>query len=161
MTVRTRLIPAAALAAVSLGILIGCSQESTGEDPTLGGVTASATVGQSIDGTYTVTYTEDDYVAAGLKDQALIDENVGRFTWTLDDGSWSYVQESPSAGRLDESGAYELADNELTFRWQNATITMDVEKHDDGSLVFTNVVDPAYQALSEVQFGLHPWVPVD
>ncbi len=160
MTIRAGLIQVASLVALSLGGLAGCSQDSSGEDPTLGGVTAPATVEESINGTYTVTYTAEEYLAAGLKDQALIDENVGQFTWTLDDGTWSYAQESPTAGRESESGTYELEDSELTFKWQAGTITMDVEMQPDGSLVFTNVVDQGYQALSDVQFGLHPWAPI-
>ena len=161
MTIRSRLTPAAALVALSLGGLVACSQGSSGADPTLGGVTAPAQVAESINGTYTVTYTEEEYRAAGLKDQALIDENVGTFTWTFDDGTWSYVQESPTAGQLEDSGTYELTDSKLAFKWQPATITMDVQKQPDGSLVFTNVVDSDYQALSDVQFGLHPWAPIN
>ncbi len=66
----------------------------------------------------------------------------------------------PRAGKA-RAAPTSFEDSELTFKWQAATITMDVEMQPDGSLVFTNVVDQGYQALSDVQFGLHPWAPIN
>lgn len=155
---KPRRILVAVLAAVSLTGVSCADSEST--DPAIAGVTEAPADEPQIDGTYVVTYTEEDYTEAGVKDAAQIAENVGEFTWTLEDGEWSYSQDSASAERTEESGTYELDGATLTFRWAPATITMQVDVADDGSLVFTDVEDPSFQQLSDVQFGLHPWVPV-
>ena len=155
---KPRRILVAVLAALSLTALSCGGTESA--DPAIAGVTEAPADEPQIDGTYVVTYSESDYEKAGVEDTAQIAENVGEFTWTLADGEWNYSQDSATAERTEESGSYELDGSTLTFRWAPATITMQVEVADDGSLVFTDVEDPSFQQLSDVQFGLHPWVPV-
>ena len=122
--------------------------------------------GPVIDGLYEVTTTEDELRSAGVVDESVIAEFAGTYYWTFDNGTWVYeqVSEHPLANPH-ALGDYELAGDQYTHFWSadpgdvtTATITV----LPDGSLQFTNIEDgdPALQIVSEVTFGLHPWVRV-
>jgi hypothetical protein len=118
----------------------------------------------SINGLYTVTITEEELIAGGVTDPAVLAEYAGRYNWKFSDGRWTYDQTSdkPLANPR-SAGDYTLEGTHYTHYWGNkpdeittATVTI----LDDRSLQFTDIVDgdPQQQAASEVTFGLHPWV---
>ena len=119
-----------------------------------------------IDGIYEATTTEDELRAAGVTDPTVLAETAGTYYWTFDDGTWTYEQvaeqplETPNA-----LGTYEIDGDVYTHHWSDDDgdiTTATVAVLSDGSLQFTDIVDgdPAFQLVSEVTFGLHPWARI-
>ena len=164
---RTRMTAIAVCLSVAAALLVGCAPGAP--RPGLEGLTSPAPTEaadspelSTLNGVFTVTITPEEYRANGLTDEGLIVENSGAWTFTLEDGNWSYVQVGEGVRRPSGSGTYAIIDGRVEWKWDGATISFDYDRLADGSLVFTNIVDddPALQALDEVFFGLHPWVPV-
>jgi hypothetical protein len=120
----------------------------------------------SINGLYSVTITEEELRARGVTDPAVLSEYAGLYYWTFSDGRWIYDQTSDKPlANPGSVGDYTLEGTHYTHYWGNkpgeittATLTI----LGDRSLQFTDIVDgdPQQQAISEVTFGLHPWVRV-
>ncbi len=120
----------------------------------------------SINGLYTVTITAEELLAGGVTDSAVVTEYAGLYYWSFEDGRWTYDQSSDTPlANPGGVGDYTLEGTQYTHYWGDqpeeittATITI----LDDKSLQFTDIVDgdPELQAVSEVTFGLHPWVRV-
>ena len=119
-----------------------------------------------LNGLYEVTITQDELIAGGVTDPALVAEYAGLYYWTFDDGRWIYDQttELPLANP-GGVGDFTIEGTRYTHYWgddptQITTATLAVLE--DGSLKFSDIVDsdPSLQAVSEVTFGLHPWVRV-
>jgi hypothetical protein len=155
------------LVSVAAALLSGCAPSAP--HPGLEGLESPAPTATSdsaelasLNGVFTVTLSPQEYRENGVTDEQLITENSGTWTLTLEDGDWSYTQEGEGVQRPADSGTYEIADGRVTWNWDGATVEFDYEQLPDGSLVFTEIDDhdPAYQDLSEVFFGLHPWVRV-
>ncbi len=118
----------------------------------------------AIDGLYEVTITEAELSEAGVTDPATLAEHAGTYYWTFDDGQWVYEQQSDKPLEVPGAiGTYELDGNSYTHLWSDdpgdstsATLTV----LSDQSLQFTDIVDadPDFQIVSEVLFGLHPWM---
>lgn len=119
-----------------------------------------------IDGIYEVTTTEDDLHAAGVTDATVIAETAGTYYWTFDDGTWTYEQVSDQPLETPNAlGTYTIDGDTYTHHWSEGgddVTTATIEVLPDGSLQFTNIVDadPAFQQISEVTFGLHPWARI-
>lgn len=128
--------------------------------------TEAVDVSSQINGLYQVTITEDELAAGGVTDESLIAEYAGLYYWTFENGRWIYDQTSERP--LENPGGvgeYSIDGTRYTHYWGDkpteittATITILA----DGSLQFTDIVDgdPALQQVSEVTFGLHPWVRI-
>lgn len=119
-----------------------------------------------LNGLYEVTITEDELVAGGVTDPALVAEYAGLYYWTFEDGRWIYDQtsEKPLANP-GGVGDFTIEGNTYTHYWgDDATeiTTATIAILDNGSVQFTNIVDgdPELQAVSEVTFGLYPWVRI-
>lgn len=165
--IRTTALTVGLIVSVAAALLTGCAPAAP--HPGLEGLESPAPTAtsdsaelESLNGVFTVSITPEEYRANGLTDETLIAENSGTWTLTLEDGDWNYAQEGDGVQRTTGSGTYEVADDRVTWNWDGASIEFDYEVLPDGSLVFTDIVDddPAYQALDEVFFGLHPWVRV-
>jgi len=110
--------------------------------------------------------TDQDVTDQDVTGRDVINEYAGLYFWSFEDGRWAYDQTSEK--RLDNPGGvgdYVIGGSLYTHYWGDnvtdvtaATLTVLA----DGSLQFTNIVDgdPAFQRVSEVTFGLHPWVRV-
>ena len=120
----------------------------------------------SINGLYTVTITEEELVAGGVTDPATVAEYAGLYYWSFSDGRWTYDQSSDKPlANPGGVGKYTLEGTLYTHYWgdqPDEITTATVAILDDRSLRFTDIVDgdPTLQAVSEVTFGLHPWVRV-
>jgi TRAP-type C4-dicarboxylate transport system substrate-binding protein len=117
---------------------------------------------QLVDGTFTTSMTAEEARAAGVTDQARIDENAGDYVLTLEDGSWAAEQlytTGPKKGQVwHGTGGYTVEGHHLTWYWSHEPggyTEVDVDLAADGSLVFSNVVDGGdaeAQALSDAFF---------
>ncbi len=119
-----------------------------------------------INGLYEVTITEDELLAAGVTDAAIIAEYAGLYYWTFDDGTWIYDQTSDKPlANPGGVGEFTIEGTLYTHYWGDdptEITTATIAILADGSLEFTDIVDgdPDLQLVSEVTFGLHPWVRV-
>lgn len=119
-----------------------------------------------IDGLYEVTITEDELIAGGVSDPAVLAEQAGTYFWTFDDGTWVYEQESEKPLEVPGSiGRYEIEGSAYTHYWEDddsVFTTATIAVLSDGSLRFSDIVDgdAAFQEVSEVLFGLHPWTRI-
>ena len=120
----------------------------------------------ALNGRYEVTVTRDEYLAAGVTDEVDIGKNVGTWNWTLEDGRARFTRLTPEGVADPAIGlTYTLAAGAFALRWTSNSkdwTTADVVVQPDGSLVFTDITDgnPSLQTVSEVLFGLHPWVRI-
>ena len=120
----------------------------------------------AINGVYQVTVTREELTAAGFTDETEIRKNAGTWTWTFRNGIAGYSLVGPGdfvdAGRglhyTVDGGSFRLVWSADAGEWTAAAVVV----QPDGSLVFTNILDsiPHLQIVSEVFFGLHPWVRV-
>jgi hypothetical protein len=68
------------------------------------------------DGVYTETVTDEDLARLGVEDPALVAENHGVITWTLDGGIWSSVQTAPNPVAAPTGvGTYVVNADQITF----------------------------------------------
>ena len=119
-----------------------------------------------LNGLYEVTITADELAAGGVDDPALIAEYAGLYYWEFEDGQWNYDQTSDLP--LENPGGvgdYTLEGSDYTHYWGDKPTditTATVTVLPDGSLQFTEIVDgdPSLQQVSDVTFGLHPWVRI-
>jgi hypothetical protein len=119
-----------------------------------------------INGVYEVTTTEEELVAGGVTDPALLAEYAGTYFWTFTDGLWVYEQTSDRPlANPNGDGRFAIDGTLYTHFWgegEKDVTTATISVLADRSLVFTDIVDgdPELQLVSEVTFGLHPWVRV-
>jgi hypothetical protein len=146
--------------------LIDAIEDLAANDPAAQPVTAcplsEASEASLVNGTYAFTVTAQAARKAGMTDQGLIDENVGKMVMTLKDGVWAEEQEytsGPKTGTLYHgSGGYTLTGHHARFIWSHEPgnwTEVDITVLGDGSLEFTNVDDGGddqFQALSEAFF---------
>jgi hypothetical protein len=67
------------------------------------------------DGVYTETVTDEDLARLGV-DPALVAENHGVYTWTLNGGIWNYTQTAPNAlAQPTGVGTYVVGADQVTF----------------------------------------------
>jgi hypothetical protein len=120
----------------------------------------------AIDGLYEVTITEDELIAGGVTDPAVLAEQAGTYYWTFDDGTWAYEQQSEQPLEVPGAiGSYAIDGSDYTHYWsddESVFTTATIAVLPDGSLRFTDIVDgdAAFQEVSEVLFGLHDWVRI-
>jgi hypothetical protein len=120
-----------------------------------------------LDGTYTAEVTVEALHAVGVRDEDVINNNTGVFTWTLQDGSWtSHQQTDRYVTSTDVNGRYTYQDGLFTLYWPQGSgpsiwTRARLEVSREGTIHFTHIVDsdPASQALSEAFFGA-PWVRI-
>jgi TRAP-type C4-dicarboxylate transport system substrate-binding protein len=114
----------------------------------------------ALDGVYRSTVTRQELSAAGVTEPEQLRDNTGAFTWTLDDGRWTYHLESPrDLVDTDESGQYTYEDGLFTLTWGSGeVITARAKLTRNGMLRFTDLHDslPQYQDATEAVFG-KPW----
>ena len=130
-------------------------------------VAAPDAAASTLNGVYEVTISQDEYRAAGEKDEVEIPKNSGLWTWTFEDGRARFTQVDTATGYTDAGSglSYTLEGNHFTLYWTHESqdwTSADVAVQPDGSLVFTNIKDgwPDLQIISEVLFGSKPWVKV-
>jgi hypothetical protein len=116
-------------------------------------------------GTWVTEVVADDLRAAGVTDPGLIDENSGRFTWTLaNDGTWEQVQEPLGGGRVTNPvwrGTWAVEDDVLvqtvSFPPQYAGDLVQLRfVAGDDALQFTTLTPRDDPILIVVNDG-HPW----
>ena len=114
----------------------------------------------ALDGIYRSTVTRQELAAAGVTEPEQLRDNTGAFTWTFDDGWWTYHLESPlHLVDTDESGQYTYEDGIFTLYWGSGeVITARAKLARNGILRFTDLHDSfaKYQNATEVVFG-KPW----
>jgi hypothetical protein len=132
--------------------ITGCPPEGSaapGEDETA-----------ALDGIYVARVHRSDMVAAGVTSPDIIRDNTGRFTWTLEGGSWHYTQRATHyLADPEESGSYTYEDGLFTLYWgSDEVITARLEIARDGSIRFHDLHDnlPEWQKPTEGFFG-QPW----
>jgi TRAP-type C4-dicarboxylate transport system substrate-binding protein len=114
----------------------------------------------ALDGVYLARVTRKDMTSVGITDPDQLRDNVGQFTWTLDNGLWSYHQEA-DAELLDpdEFGTYTYEDELFTLYWgSDEVITARLVIARNGTIRFTDLHDnlPSLQKATEGFFG-QPW----
>jgi hypothetical protein len=159
----------AVVAAVALGLLVlACGPLSVGRGDGAG-TSAPASTGTIVSplvGSWVTEITRDDLRGEGIDAEGLIDENSGRFTWTIEpDGTWSQVQESLDGVSIANpvfEGLYEVDGDELIQR------TTFPEQFAGDRLVFAWAIDDGRlrldltnppDAILPVIMELHPWSP--
>ena len=115
-----------------------------------------------LDGVYFSHVTAQELRAAGVVDDAVIRENSGRTTWTLDSGRWSNHQEARHfVPNPDLTGTYTYEDGVLVLNWADGTWTRArIRVSRDGTLHFSHVQDSVDQALAEGSFRQNPWARI-
>jgi hypothetical protein len=128
--------------------------------PEAGAATEAADGADALDGVYQSTVTRQDLKAAGVTDLEQFSNNIGVFTWTFDDGRWTYHLESPQdLVDTDEAGQFTYEDGLFTLYWSSdEVITARAKLAPNGILRFTNLHDSVaqYQNATEAVFG-QPW----
>jgi TRAP-type C4-dicarboxylate transport system substrate-binding protein len=128
--------------------------------PEAGAATEAADGADALDGVYQSTVTRQDLQAAGVTDLEQFSNNIGVFTWTFDDGRWSYHLESPQdLVDTDEAGQFTYEDGLFTLYWSSGeVITARAKLARTGTLRFTDLHDnfEHYQNATEAVFG-QPW----
>lgn len=152
---------------VLLALVGGATLAACGTSASTAPTSAPGLADHPLVGSWTVEITRPDLQAAGFSDPGLLNENSGRFTWTLaPDGSWSQVQESLDGAPIANPvlrGTYmvegatlvaktvfppEYADSGLHFAW---TLAGDELRFD-----LLDPPDPILPILVES----HPWIRV-
>jgi TRAP-type C4-dicarboxylate transport system substrate-binding protein len=134
--------------------------------PGASGPPASGRDESLLDGTYTAEVSAQALHAAGVRDEDVVTNNSGVFTWTLQGGRWTNHQRADHyAQGADTNGRYTYRDGVFTLYWPPGDPSLwtraRLQVSRAGTIHFTHIVDsnPAQQALSLGFFGA-PWVRI-
>jgi hypothetical protein len=113
------------------------------------------------DGVYTETVTDEDLARLGVEDPALVAENHGVITWTLDGGIWSSVQIAPNPVAAPTGvGTYVVNADQITFYLPGGRppllCTWTVSA--DGTITLVPAAGMAPEFAGSL--ASEPWVPV-
>jgi TRAP-type C4-dicarboxylate transport system substrate-binding protein len=115
----------------------------------------------TLNGTYLTRVTAKQLHDAGVDDPVQVAENTGRFVWVLDDGTWTYFQQSGHfIDKTTDSGSYTYRGGLFTVAWlpaPNEWTSAQLDIGPDGTIHFEHVLDgrPENQRVSEGFF--QPW----
>ena len=155
-------------------IAIGCTTSSSGSPaatasasaaPSTPAAGAPSAIPAAIVGTWTTTITEADLRAAGVTEQAGLDENSGVFTMHVDaDGAWSMTQVTDTPIRWPVFKGTSSATGPDSFR-QITTFPADYAgdavdftwSKTDGALSLRVVTPP--DEILPILIETHPWQP--
>ena len=104
------------------------------------------------DGTYEMTMTKPDWLAAGAPEDLLYEFAEGVFTMVLDSGALTVIEPN---GHRDFEGSYTVFRDQIEIRDAEGTLTAQWSL-DGESLTFTDLRGCCY-----VMIGSHPWVRTD
>jgi hypothetical protein len=156
---------------VAVALLVGaCKPAATTEVGTTGPVSTRVAIpsGLPVLGTWATTITRADLESAGITDPGMLNENTGRFTWSLDsDGTWRTVQVSLDdapvltpvfSGTFAVDGdAAVLVTTTFPEAYRDSGLRYTWQVNPDGSVTFRvpEPPDPVLRAVVET----HPWRP--
>lgn len=131
--------------------------ESTLSAPTEG-PTPSETQ-SALDGVYRLEITEADLRGNGVTNADGIAENIGVWTWTLQDGQYSVAQRAPGP-QWDEEGRFEVVGDRITFylSWIDELPMTLTWQLDETSLTLALVGES--DPILETTFTAHPWTRI-
>ncbi len=116
-----------------------------------------------LNGVYRADVTAQALRTAGVDDEDEIRQNVGRYTWTLHNGTWTDHQESDSfVANPDGTGRYTYRNGVFTLYWTTTPgnwTRARLRVTGAGTIYFTDVVDGQAQSLAEGFFA-RPWTRI-
>lgn len=156
---------------LAVALLVGaCVPAATPNVAVTGPVSTRVAIpaGLPVLGTWVTTISRADLESVGVVDPGTLNENTGRFTWSLDpDGTWRTVQESLddapvlnpvfSGTFVVEGDGVLLVTTTFPEAYRDAGLRYTWRVAPDGSVVFgvPNPPDPVLRAVVET----HPWQP--